>query len=399
MPAAPDLKTVVPFFQPIIKSSDCEVFAYEVLAREERDGRVRSLGPYFEDPSVSDEDKLILDKHVRERALAAYAASGSTAKLFINLKPSWIYADKEHRGKQSILAMLERYKIDPQNIVIEVTEEEALGDKDLFRGILAGYREAGCMLAIDDFGKGASSVERIAYVTPDIIKMDHSIVRKTDTHRSFYEICSAMSAFGTISGFDLLFEGVETAFQLERCIKTGWCYLQGFLFSQARPDLATDYANRDLLSDIVFIENARASWNIKHRNAIRTEMESAVEKLRPMIPMEENALREAPALCNFAQALPWYCVRCFICDHRGRRISPVYLSEEQVTAVLPGRAAGPDLPHELFARGLDAFHNERQGYLSSPYKHVTTKENIMSYMHTLREDRVLCADLMTTILF
>ncbi|MDR2893331.1 MAG: EAL domain-containing protein [Deltaproteobacteria bacterium] len=416
----PDLKAVVPFFQPIIKTSDLGVFGYEVLARELHDGKIRSLGPYFEDPAVSDQDKLILDICVRERAFAAYAASGSTAKLFINLKPSWVYDDKEQNTPQAILSMLDRYRIDPQNIVVEVTEEELLGDSEVFGKLLTVYRKAGCMLAIDDFGKGESSVERIAHVMPDIIKLDHSIVRKTDTHRSFYEICRAMGFFGDISGFDLLFEGVETPFQLERCVRTGWCYVQGYVFSPARPGFETDYANRDLLADILTIDEVRQECYRKQRDEILAEMESEVERLRSLLPLVPDASvapasavgsdfyvcadnsevakawREPGALEAFAKELPYYCVRCCVCDQKGRRLSNIYQLGGDGTARPLGGASPAEISSGVFRRGMNVLHGKGLGYLSDPYKNVATKENVATYMHRLCQDRLLCVDIIST---
>ena len=395
---APDLNAVVPYFQPIIKSTDLGVFAYEVLAREERGGKVRSLGPYFENPAVSDQDKLALDMHVRKRAFEAYAASGCEAKLFINLKPSWICAFED--SALSTLVMLEQHKIDPQQIVVEVVEEELSDNVRVFGKALSEFRKAGCMLAIDDFGRGASSMERIAHTTPDIIKVDRSIVQRTDINRSFYELCHAMDTFGAISGFDLLFEGVETAFQLERCVKTGWCYLQGFIFSQARKDFEIAYANRDLLADILYIEDNRKAWNMKCRNEVAANMECEVERLRPLIPVEEEALREPAALRDLAKALPYYCVRCVVCDHKGRRLSRIYQHEGQDTGTAMRRDSAMEMMlHGLFIRGMDALYAERLGYLSQVYKNATTKENIMTYVHKLRQDRLLCVDIMPTVLF
>jgi EAL domain-containing protein (putative c-di-GMP-specific phosphodiesterase class I) len=394
----PDLKTAVPFFQPIIKTTDLGVFAYEVLARDVRNGTVRSLGPYFEDPAVPDEDKLILDMHIRKLAFEAYAASGSKAKLFMNLKPSWIYAHAEQERTVPTLAMLEQYKIDPKNIVIEVTEEELDGDSDLFGKLLAEYRKAGCMLAVDDFGKGESNVESIAYIAPDIIKIDRAIVQKTASHRSFYEICSAMSSFGATSGFDLLFEGVETAPQLERCVKTGWCYLQGYIFAQAQPGFETDYDNKELLADILFIENAQNEWNLERRNEIYLEMEKEVERLRSLVPLEEEALLGSTALHDFASALPYYCVRCFVCDRKGKRLSLIHQIDEYNTVTTKHHDSALGFFHGVFSQGLDAVYEGRVGYLSGLHKTVTTKENVLTYMHKLRDDRLLCGDIMSSVI-
>jgi EAL domain-containing protein (putative c-di-GMP-specific phosphodiesterase class I) len=396
---APDLKKVIPFFQPIIRAADRSVFAYEVLAREERDGRIHSLGPYFEDPAVPDLDKLRLDLHVRKRAFEAYAASGSKAKLFINLKPSWVCMNRKHHKKLPTLAMLDQYAIDPQHLVIEVTEEELTGDYEVFGKQLTEYRKAGCMLAIDDFGKGASNVERIAHVMPDIIKLDRSIVQKTDTHRSFYEICSAMSAFGAVSGFNLLFEGVETASQLERCVKTGWCYLQGFIFSQAKPEFETEYDNEDLLSDILSLQSSQERWHIRRRHDVCTTMESEIERLRPLIPLDEETLRESPALHDLAKELPYYCVRCLVCNDKGKVLSRAYQLEGY--GVVTVMEDGPSIGNfwGLFAQGLYALHGDGRGYLSDIYKNVTNKENVVTYMHKLRQDRLLCVEIMPMALY
>ena len=395
--AAPDLQKVVPYFQPVIRSVDLSIFAYEVLAREERNGRIRSLGPYFADPAVSDLDKLTLDMHVRRLAFEAYTASGCTAKLLINLKPSWIYMHRARYNKLPTLAMLEQYKIDPRNIVVEVTEEELFGDQEIFGKLLTEYPKAGCMLAVDDFGKGASSVERIAHVMPDIIKLDRSIVQKTDTHRSFYDICRAMGTFGAVSGFDLLFEGVETTFQLERCVKTGWCYLQGHIFSPARPGFETKYANRKLLADILSMQKYRAEWNIRRRNEVVAAMAEEVERLWPLAPLEDEALSAPTALHALARELPNYCVRCFVCDDKGRLLSQVYrLEGHNAVTVLDGTPV-IDISYELFIRGLNSVY-EGGGYLTGIYKQVTTKEDVLTYMHKLRHNRLLCIDIMSSVL-
>jgi EAL domain-containing protein (putative c-di-GMP-specific phosphodiesterase class I) len=394
---APDFKRAVPFFQPIIKSADLGVFAYEVLAREERNGRIHSLGPYFEDPTVSDLDKLTLDIHLRKIAFETYAASGCQAKLFVNLKPSWIEMHKERYKGLSTLAMLEKHKIDPQNIVIEVTEEELTGDHDVFGKLLTEYRNAGCMLAIDDFGKGSSSVERIAQVMPDIIKVDHAIVREMDTQRSFYDICRAMGAFGAVSGFDLLFEGVETSFQLERCLKTGWCYLQGYLFAKARPGFETEYANKDLLADILTIQNAKEEWNIRHRSELYVNMVREVDRLAPLAPLDEKALLQPVALRALAQGLPHYCVRCFVCDDKGRLLSRVYRLEGHDAVTLSDGPSSVGFSYETFVRGLSDVYKDK-GYLTDIYKNVATKEDVMTYMHMQRRDRLLCVDIMASVL-
>ncbi|MDR1726470.1 MAG: EAL domain-containing protein [Acidobacteriota bacterium] len=389
----PDLQYVVPFFQPIVAVDDMDVFAYEVLAREVRSGAVRSLGPVFEDPAVPDRDKLSLDRHVRRLALERFASTRPRAKLFLNVKPSWI---SHRRSEETILHELSSLDIDPGGVVIEVTEEELLSDNDEFGRLLVSYRREGCLLAIDDFGKGASSVERIAYVNPDIVKIDSSIVQKVDSHRSFFEICRAMSAFGDISGFDLLFEGVETAYQLERCVTAKGRFFQGYVFSKARPEMDAEFENRDLLGNILSVRTHLDLVGIRRRHELTQEMDGDVEAFKDLIP-DGDEVAAPRALLEFAGKLPYYCIRCFVCDIHGRQRSNTCQAGLRGQMLVRDADVGSSwFFRGFFGEGLRALRAGRRSFLSDVYKNVTTKEHVATYMHLLPGERVLCIDVMST---
>ncbi|MDR0576343.1 MAG: EAL domain-containing protein [Candidatus Accumulibacter sp.] len=394
----PDLRYAVPFFQPIIAVDSVDVFAYEVLAREVRDGKVKSLGPFFEDPRVSNADKLVVDRHIRALALKEFADSGSDAKLFMNMKPSWITAQGQ-KDEGAVLSLIETLGLDPGLIVIEVTEEELLSELDEFSRLVANYRRRGYLLAIDDFGKGASSIERIACITPDIVKIDSSIVQRMDSHRSFFDICQAMTAFGDISGFDLLFEGVETAYQLERCVAARGKYLQGYVFSKAREKMDAEFENRNLLDSILSIRTRRSLASIRLRNEFSAEMERIVNDLQELVPKRTGDDLIAPdALLALAGALPYYCVRCFVCDMRGRQLSHLYQIGADGKVSVRGNDGSQWLFRDFFAQGLGVLRNGNPGYLSEIHKDVETKGNVATYMHVLTDDRLLCVDIISTLL-
>src|SRR5688572_24331203 len=87
----PDMSRIVPFFQPIVSLQTQRIIAYESLGREIVQGRVRSLGPFFADSTITDDIHIKVDRHLRELAFAKMMLSNGDFQLFINLKPSWIY--------------------------------------------------------------------------------------------------------------------------------------------------------------------------------------------------------------------------------------------------------------------------------------------------------------------
>jgi EAL domain-containing protein (putative c-di-GMP-specific phosphodiesterase class I) len=68
------------------------------------------------------------------------------------------------------LEMIKATGIDPKRVVIEITESQ--GDIEMLKDMVAVYHEAGLMVAVDDFGAGASQVDRVEALRPDIVKLD-----------------------------------------------------------------------------------------------------------------------------------------------------------------------------------------------------------------------------------
>ena len=52
----------------------------------------------------------------------------------------------------------------------------------------------------------------------------------------------------------------------------------------------------------------------------------------------------------------------------------------------------------FFGKGLDILHSGREGFLSDIYKKVDTKEDVVTYMHMLGNDRILCIDILPSFL-
>ena len=390
---AGELQNAFPYFQPIVRRDDANVFAYEVLGRIEREGKVYSLGPFFEDPAIPDAEKLAIDLIIREKAFATYAAEERKAKLVINLKPSWVFNCSDASSKAHTLKLIEKYNLDPTNIVIEITEEELLGDMDKFSRLVSQYRKAGCMLAIDDFGKGASSIDRIAYLTPDIIKIDSSIVRQVDQQRSFFDISNAMSSFGSFSGFDILFEGIETPYELEACIEARGRYYQGYIFSKARPKMDGDFENRELLRGIIAMSQYQTFARMERRQRIIDEIKNCVQGLYTVAYPTPDSLALPEALMPLTKALPPYCLLCFVCDKFGTEISYRYGLTHSETIVSDMRGTCW-FYNDFFNSGLYELHSGREAYLSGRYKNVLTKGDVVTYMQPLPGDLCLCVDIL-----
>ena len=95
----------------------------------------------------------------------------------------------------------------------------------------------GCLIAIDDFGAGHSNFERIWNLSPDIVKLDRSLLtRATEEHRA-RQILNGMVSLLHQSGCLVLLEGVETRDQALIAIDAGVDFVQGFYFRKPSTEL------------------------------------------------------------------------------------------------------------------------------------------------------------------
>jgi EAL domain-containing protein (putative c-di-GMP-specific phosphodiesterase class I) len=92
----------------------------------------------------------------------------------------------------------------------------------------------GLKLAIEDFGKGYSSLSRLGSLPFQKLKIDRAFVRDIEDHTN-QKIVKSIIALGISLNLEIIAEGVETELQRETLIHNGCPLGQGYLFSKALP--------------------------------------------------------------------------------------------------------------------------------------------------------------------
>lgn len=116
----------------------------------------------------------------------------------------------------------------PDRIVVELTEHEQVQDYPALLGVLAGLRERGLRLAVDDTGSGFASLQHVTRLRPDIVKLDIAFVRDLHRDPSRRAVARALTAFATDIGASLVAEGIETPDELDELLRLGARYGQGY---------------------------------------------------------------------------------------------------------------------------------------------------------------------------
>ncbi|MDR0233286.1 MAG: EAL domain-containing protein, partial [Zoogloeaceae bacterium] len=246
-------KKLMPYFQPILAVDTGEIYGYEVLGRyADDDGQVVSLGDFFCDKTISSKKALEVDRIIRKGALEQYAKEGIDKNLFINLRLEWIIQYADRLEELPTMMWAKELGINLSNLVFEITEEEFYADNEVLARVISHYKKSGIRIAIDDYGKQASNIDRLAMLSPDILKINMDYIHKSEQSHHYREYINVLASFAQKVGIEVLSEGIETPEQLDICIDSNGRYYQGFLLAKPQPSMLDANVNYDALSSSTF---------------------------------------------------------------------------------------------------------------------------------------------------
>ncbi|MCF4980857.1 EAL domain-containing protein [Pseudomonas gessardii] len=221
------------FFQPKFNLMTGEASSFEVLARWEHPqyGVLCPADFLAQARRFGLMDKLLFAQ--LEQALAFLKAAreqGHELSLALNLEAGQL-------AHESLLPRLcealERYAIPASRLSFEITESGLLEISPGVLDTLIRLRMMGVGLAIDDFGIGYSSLERLCQLPFTEIKLDARFARDLKTSTRNRAAISSTLALGEALGMAVVVEGVEYESQRQRLLKLGCKLGQGYLC--ARP--------------------------------------------------------------------------------------------------------------------------------------------------------------------
>lgn len=216
-------------FQPIVEPSEGKITSLEALIRSNDGG---SPEKFFN--ALHPDQLYEIDLQTKAYAFALAEKIGiGDHKIAINLLPGSLINVPD--AVDFLLENIAKHHLLPEQVVVEVTENEMISGFKQFNSAIKQLRAAGIGLAIDDFGSGYAGLSLLTKFQPDKIKIDREIVSDIHLSGPKQAIVKSIVSCCTDLEITLVAEGIE---KMEE-----WCWLesagikrfQGFLF--ARPQL------------------------------------------------------------------------------------------------------------------------------------------------------------------
>ena len=134
-----------------------------------------------------------------------------------------------------VAEVLRETGLEASSLVLEITEHTAMGDAPSTLAKLHALKKLGLKLAIDDFGKGYSSLSYLKHFPVDIVKIDRSIVAGLGQEEVDSAIMSATVTLAHALGLEVIAEGTETEEAAAELRVLGCDFGQGYYWSSPAP--------------------------------------------------------------------------------------------------------------------------------------------------------------------
>lgn len=163
---------------------------------------------------------------------AQWHAQGRRITMAVNLSLENLL---DPQFPDQVIALLQRTKVEPPCLVLEITESVFLSEHAKLRNLLVQLREHGVQFSIDDFGTGHSSLSRLKKLPVSELKIDRSFVKDMERNRDDAIIVRSTVDLAHNLGLTVIAEGVETATTLEMLREMGCDQVQGYHISRPLP--------------------------------------------------------------------------------------------------------------------------------------------------------------------
>ncbi|MFW6032706.1 MAG: EAL domain-containing protein, partial [Phycisphaeraceae bacterium] len=124
--------------------------------------------------------------------------------------------------------------VQPQHLTLEITESSIMHSVALVTSVLEKLRDRGVVLAMDDFGKGYSSLASLHRFPIHMLKIDRDFIHTMTQSRAHLAVIDAITSLAGNLGLQVIAEGIEANDEVFQLQALECSYGQGYFFAKPR---------------------------------------------------------------------------------------------------------------------------------------------------------------------
>lgn len=181
-------------------------------------------------PLIDDVTKWVIGAALADKA--DWNARGHSLGLAMNIS---VHNLHERSLLDTLQETLRRYRVDPQEVELEITESAVMDDFEYCIALMGRLRNQGFRVSIDDFGTGHSSLAYLKKLPVSALKIDQAFIRGLANDRSGQKIVRTILDLARSLNLESVAEGVEDEATLALLREWGCDYAQGYAVHRPAP--------------------------------------------------------------------------------------------------------------------------------------------------------------------
>ena len=219
------------YFQPKICGRSQRIASAEALVRWQREKDIMWYPDMFL-PILEETGEIqALDYYVYEETFAwMHQRQKSHQKIVpISLNVSPVHFGNIRSFTEKVTALLDKYKIDPHDVIFEITETTFIHNIDAVNEMIRFFHDRNIRISMDDFGSGYSSLNTLKDILFDEVKIDRRFLSDDLSEKGKIVLQEIFHLLKRTNKF-IVCEGVETKEMVDFLVKEGCDELQGYYY-------------------------------------------------------------------------------------------------------------------------------------------------------------------------
>ena len=209
-------------YQPIYDASG-ELHGYEALVRSDEPSLANPLALL----QAAERLRRVHDlgRRIRKAVAKMLDDSPDGPRVFVNMHPLDLL-------DESMFAAAEPLARHAGRVTLKLTERAALDEVPNGESRIRALRDLGFCIAVDDLGAGYAGLSTLAQLSPEVVKIDMSLIRNLDVDLVKQKLVRMVAAVSHDLGAIVVGEGIETAGERAAAVELGCDLLQGYLLGR-----------------------------------------------------------------------------------------------------------------------------------------------------------------------
>lgn len=381
-----NLEQLKGYYQPIFSADEHVVIAYEVTGKFINDGNLISLSSFAYDEEIPEEYRIEVENKILHLALSQLVEVAKDVDIYLPYNANLLTLDYG----ESFFEIVKQYipEEDLSRIVLVISEHNFKGEFKQLNNILRYYRTYGIKIAINQLGP-ESHLDYITMLSPNILKLNIEQL-SYDSWSAQNDLFTSLGTLARKIGANMLFEGINSAHQLQFAWKNGGRYYQGkYLADENTETIPRDKLKKRFKEEcqqFITIEKRMLEQNYNAFKILRSILEETVNRIKPASHLPDQLLA-------LAKELDEYSFRIYICDEDGFQTSPNIMKIDRKWVVQEEAVNKNWSWRPYFLKTIIKMRNDQSGVFSDLYSDIETGEFTRTFSIPVNGNEYLFIDI------